>query len=310
MKQTKYTVSIALLFALCFFIACEEDGTDLPIEEEDEELVIEGELTLLCYNVAGLPEPLSSSKPATYTSHISPLLNDYNIVHVQEDFCYHDSLVLYNEHAHTTPPSPCVPDGDGLNTFSDFPIQNFERIPWNDCHGADCFTPKGFSYSQIVLHDSLSIDFYNIHCNAGGSTEDLTARRGNIIQLAEYINTHSIGTAVILMGDFNCRYTRAGDTIRTLLDMGFQDIWVEEIRDGAIPDYGSSLKDCSLSQTAFNCETVDKLLYRSSENITLTPTFHQRGDNLDFHYNQIDSLPLSDHAPLFSNIQYRKVIGE
>ncbi len=292
-----------LLLMSCFFItACDKEEED---DNGDNSLPkIEGEFNVLCYNVAGLPEILSSSSPETYTTSISPLLNDYNIVHVQEDFCYHDSLILYNTHEYVTPPMPCVPDGDGLNTFSDYPISGLDRIAWTECSGADCLTPKGFSYTQIELHDSVRIDFYNIHCNAGGGDESMEARRGNINQLMNYVNANSVGEAVILMGDFNCRYTREGDSIRTLLDQGFHDLWVDMIRDGDVPPYGDKLKDCDPLQTAFDCETVDKIFYRSNDKITITPLEYQRGDKDSFYYQGDLEQPLSDHAPLFARFRF------
>src|SRR6185503_16774088 len=39
-----------------------------------------GEFLALSYNVAGLPEGISGSHPATNTAIIAPLLNDYDLV--------------------------------------------------------------------------------------------------------------------------------------------------------------------------------------------------------------------------------------
>ncbi len=281
----------------------EMEEEEIPVEETDE---ADGSFKAMCYNVAGLPEGVSGSHPELYTSLISPLLNDFNIVHVQEDFCYHDSLVLYNMHPYTSPPAPCVPNGDGLNTFSDYPFYNFTRIPWDDCGGTDCLTPKGFSFSQIAIEDDVLVTFYNVHCNAGSSEVDLAARRNNITQLINHINQHALGEPIVLMGDFNCRYTRAGDDIRLLLDIGFSDLWIDLIREGSVPDLGDSLKDCP-ADTGPTCETVDKIFYRNNSQVELTPIFYQRGDDTDFLYNGVDTLPLSDHAPLFATFEYRKL---
>ena len=43
-------------------------------------------IELLTYNVAGLPDLLSGSEPATNTAIIGPRLNDYDIVLVQESW--------------------------------------------------------------------------------------------------------------------------------------------------------------------------------------------------------------------------------
>src|SRR5215207_8725334 len=45
-----------------------------------------GELSMLTYNVAGLPQEISTVNPEDHLPLISPLLNDYDIVMTQEDF--------------------------------------------------------------------------------------------------------------------------------------------------------------------------------------------------------------------------------
>jgi len=261
----------------------------------------ERNISVICYNVAGLPQVFSSSNPELYTSHISPLLNGYDVVHLQEDFCYNDSIMLYNTHQHRTDHLGCVPDGDGLFGLSCFPISNIDRHAWEDCTGADCLTPKGFYYSQVEVFDGHLIDFYNVHCNAGGNTESLAARRGNIAQLCNYIQQHSAGNPVIIMGDFNSRYTREGDTIRALSQIGFTDLWIDLIRNGDVPEISpDKLDDCDSNRTNANCERVDKIFFRSSDNVIITPTKYQVDDSR-FYYNSSDTSQLSDHWPLFAD---------
>lgn len=128
-----------------------------------------GQFTALAYNVAGLPEPLSGSEPATNSALISPLLNDYDLVLLQEDWAdplaearaaglvppevprlgYHDQVVGAAVHAHRseaapppvgtdlrrTPPATPPVSADGLNRLSRFPFGTLERVMWDDCHG-------------------------------------------------------------------------------------------------------------------------------------------------------------------------------
>lgn len=292
MKQPHYwwLLAMALLAAAC------EDSDDNTTTE----------LSVICYNVAGLPQDLSSSDPELYSSVISPLLNDYDVVHLQEDFCYHDSILLHNTHTYRTTPLPCVPDGDGLNGLSYLPINNLERTAWEHCTGADCLTPKGFYYSQISLANGETIDFYNVHCNAGGGDPSLAARRGNIAQLCTYITEHSEGRPVIIMGDFNSRYTREGDTIRALLGMGFKDVWVELVRSGNVPMLGADrLDNCQPNRTNTGCERVDKLFYRSSDRLSIAPLSYQVDDER-FYYQGNDTLPLSDHWPLIARFSFTR----
>ncbi len=259
-----------------------------------------GSISVLTYNVAGLPEGISQSRPSKYTSIIGELINEYEIVHVQEDFNYHNQLKTNTNHTYKTKWSGPAGFGDGLNTFSMFPIHKFERYSWNHCNGTDCLTPKGFSFSRIEVAKGVLIDFYNIHANAGSENPDLSARRQNIFQLIRFIENNSKGTALVVMGDFNCRYTRSGDRIKNLTEIGLIDIWVELKRDGVYPEANDiALRDCE-DMSGPDCEVVDKIFYRSGDKVTLTAEFFQHDDERYY----LDGKPISDHFPMFAKLKY------
>lgn len=309
MKSTFLLIKTSLmlfLLLMVFLSACKKDKLDEDNNDKDPNDTTYAEVTfsIISYNVAGLPQGVSSSDPEKYMSSISPLINDYDIVQVQEDFCYHDSLLLFNNHTYVTDPMPCVPNGDGLNTFSNYPISNLDRNPWNDCTGADCLTPKGFSYSQIEIQGNV-IDFYNVHCNAGSSTESLAARRANIAQLSKYISEHSAGKPVLLFGDFNSRYVREGDTIRALGELGFTDAWIKYIRNDSIPELGTPrLEACSPDRNNKDCEVVDKIFYRGISDIQIS-VLSYKTDDLRFYFEGDLSQPLSDHWPVSAKIKLK-----
>lgn len=268
-----------------------------------QDLPNEGEISVLTYNVAGLPQGINSDQfPLKHTHLISPLLNNYDVVNVQEDFAYHDSLYKYITLPYKSDFVANRTFGDGLNTVSKIPILDFTRTEWKKCNGTDCLTPKGFSFCRLRFNKNVSVDLYNVHCNAGSDNADYAARRKNIEQLCEYINTYSADKAIILMGDFNCRYTRIEDNIRKIDSLGFKNVWIELTRNGVAPlQNGNSLTDCSTNTTSPTCEVVDKIYYRSNNQITLTPTFYQL-DNALFY--DVDSLPLSDHYPMNAKFSY------
>lgn len=292
-KYFLFTATVLLLF----LNSCKKEAPNV-----DE---AEGTINALSYNVAGLPDFLTDSSPEKYMILVSPLLNDFDIVHVQEDFCYHDSLLAFNNHSSVTPPLPCVPDGDGLNTFTNYNIKMFKRITWNQCAGFDCATPKGFSYSKIELHKGVTIDFYNVHCNAGGGEDDKAARRNNLKQLIEYMDANSAGEPIIIMGDFNNKYTRIGDSIRVLQDLGFTDVWVDLLRNGENPLQNEiRLENCYPISTSIDCETVDKVFYKSNDEMIIKAITYQYGDDIRYFYEGNDTLPLSDHEPLMVQFTY------
>jgi len=244
-----------------------------------------------------------TNNPTIHMQLISPLLNAYDIVNVQEDFFYHDSLYHYLNFPYKSKYVANRFLGDGLNTVSTIPFTDYNRIEWDSCNGFDCYTPKGFAVTKLRFKKDVYVDLYNVHCNAGSDTNDLRARRDNILQLCKYIDTHSAGNAIILMGDFNCRYTRTGDNIREVDNRGLKNVWVELLRGGALPLQNDvSLMDCAPNATNATCEVVDKIFYRSSSKITLTPTVYKL-DGAEF-YDTLGA-PLSDHRPMNAKFTYK-----
>lgn len=262
------------------------------------------EFTILSYNVAGLPAGISGSKPDRNTPFIAQLINGYDVVNVQEDFEFHDTLLNYSTYPYATPTMGFVIEGDGLNVFSRFPIQNLVRVKWDTCADFDCYTPKGFAYYQIEL-DGVTVDMYNVHTNAQSYEEALYARRENCIQLYNYIEEHSAGRPVVVFGDMNSRYTRLGDTIRVFENLGLKDAWVEAARGGNYPNKdGNALSDCEPNRSSANCEKVDKVLYRGNGEIEFSVAKY-RLDDSRFYYNGDPNEPLSDHWPLFVTFKYK-----
>ncbi|BCI85750.1 hypothetical protein NIIDMKKI_09560 [Mycobacterium kansasii] len=139
---------------------------------------ISGAFSMLTYNIAGLPFPLSSAilPRFLYTKQIGQRLNSYYVANVQEDFAYHDFLVKKSDMPGQTPPSPPtllwpigVPFSDGLNTLAQFKVKRLDRQTWWQCSADNCLTVKGFSYSQLQLPGGETIDLYNLHTNTGGA---------------------------------------------------------------------------------------------------------------------------------------------
>jgi hypothetical protein len=261
-----------------------------------------GSFNVLTYNVAGLPEGLSSGNPETNTPLISPRLGAYDIVNVQEDFNYHAALYAGDNHPYRTATSGGVPFGDGLNTLSDYAFEDFERVKWNDCTGTNCLTPKGFSLARVRLAEGVFVDLYNVHTNADATDDALAARRANVSQLSAFIQANSSGNAVIVMGDTNTRYTRSGDNIRTLADdNGLTDAWVQLVKGGTRPTQGADALLCPTTAPPNDCEVVDKVLYRGSKLLTLNAT---RYNNEWASFLDSAGANLSDHFPHAVDFSY------
>ncbi|KAF5331007.1 hypothetical protein D9619_005246 [Psilocybe cf. subviscida] len=273
-----------------------------------------GSLSLLAYNVAGLPEALSSGNPATNTPLISPKLAPYNIINVQEDFNYHAALYASDNHAYRTPTSGGAAIGSGLNTLSDLPYIDLDRVKWSDCNlnSGDCLTPKGFTFVRVRVAEGLWVDVYNLHTDAGSDSGDIKARSKNFAQVSSYINYWSVGFPVVVMGDTNARYTRPGDSdsLRTFVSStGTTDLWVSTTRGGSAPVSGISDIVCpfpfpsgTTQAQMVACEVVDKIFVRGTAAVSFpSATFVNANDA----FVNSSGAPLSDHYPISSTLSWK-----
>ncbi|KAI8825910.1 Endonuclease/exonuclease/phosphatase [Fimicolochytrium jonesii] len=263
---------------------------------------VSGTFSLLTLNVAGLPAIISSGNPSKNTAAMGQRIRNWDHVHVQEDFNYHATLYANDNHPYRTATSGGVPFGSGLNTVSKYNWEKFQRIKWSKCYinEADCLTPKGFTFMRLKLTPTAAIDVYNLHMDAGSQPGDITARNSNFAQVTSFITANSAGNAVIVMGDTNSRYTRAGETISQFTKSNnLTDAWVQHARGGVAPPVGDAVV-CGTVPAA-ECEVVDKILYRSGDKVTLNAR------SFAYRYNEFldaEGKMLSDHFPLEAVIEY------
>jgi endonuclease/exonuclease/phosphatase family metal-dependent hydrolase len=259
-------------------------------------------LSLLSYNVAGLPEGFSGGNPKRNTTLISALLNPYDLVAVQEDFSYHGDLVSLVDHPYqSSPDSKAKALGDGLNTLSRIPFTTFERTSWADCNGtfdsgSDCLTPKGFTRARLELGRGIVLDVYDVHMDAGLGDADRKVRAKNFAQLAQSIRDKSHDVAVLVAGDFNERYRDAGENMeRFLAETGLVDSWVDFVHQGMLPATTGLALQCSSDPNDIGCERIDKLLHRSSAGVDLMLVDYLVEGAL---FTDPNGAQLSDHRPV------------
>ncbi|KAI0407861.1 endonuclease/Exonuclease/phosphatase [Xylaria palmicola] len=267
-----------------------------------------GSFNVLSMNVAGLPAILNSNDVPGDKKTNAALIGSkfaeygYDLIHAQEDFNYHAYVYGSDTHPYRTATSGGVPFGSGLNTLANYDWAAFKRIKWDKCSDAsdfDCFTPKGFTFMRLKLSDGVYVDAYNVHTDAGTKDGDIKARASNLQEVADYIDTWSSGNAVVVFGDTNSRYTRAGDIVPSFLSQtGLKDTQVELIWDGVPPTVESL---CSNPSTTNDCETVDKIFYRGSPLLSLTATNFAYESN---KFLQPDGNVLSDHNPITANFTW------
>ncbi|KAJ5715032.1 mannose-binding lectin [Penicillium malachiteum] len=275
-----------------------------------------GSLTALTFNVAGLPSWLQSNdvngSKTENAEEIGTYFSEYgyDIINMQEDFNYHAYIYDTDNHTYRTSTSGGAGIGSGLNTISNYDWVDFTRTKWDECSDAseyDCLTPKGFTFMRWNPSTGVYIDVYNLHADAGTEDGDEDARNDNLQQVADYIDTWSIGNAVLIMGDTNSRYTRSADTgIRVFKSQNsLSDVWVQLVKDGVYPTAGEDADVCDNPSTTETCETVDKVLYRGSSIVTFDATSFKY-DGEEFLNTDSDYLGdvLSDHNPVLVDFSW------
>lgn len=250
-----------------------------------------GSFTLLTYNVAGLPNIISPSYPATNTPIISPLLNHYDVAMVQEDFYYHAELIGQARHDFRSEHrSGFGLPSDGLGVLSRFALGGARHVPWTDCNGylqdySDCLADKGFYFSEITLAPGVELHAYNVHAEAGRSAADERVRRANFEQLAAYIQENSAGQAILVAGDTNLYLSSAEDRKTFARFMA-----------------NSELEDACGEHSAREDE-IDRVLFRGSAQTRLSASGWRR----DTRFVDRDGRALSDHPAIGVELTWQRL---
>jgi len=245
----------------------------------------QNEFTVTTYNIAALPQGISPSNPEKNVPIISKKLGELSsneekeIILIQEDFSYHEELSKNAGYPYKTElPEHYESLGDGLNAFSDFEITGHVRQAWRDCNGyfeegSDCLTPKGFSVGEYKIVSGVNIDGYNIHMDSGDSEGDERTRELQIEQLIETFNIRSSRKAVIVAGDFN---TAEGNLLYRLKS-------------------ATGLIDSCDILACPNSDSIDRILFKNNEYVTLTPIEYRVDDK---YFVDEEGKTLSDHLPV------------
>lgn len=267
-------------------------GDDVLAEDASDvsDAPTSGELRVLTYNVAGLPQGISSSDPEANIPLISPLLNAYDLVLVQEDFWYHAELSADVTLPHRSTPGVDPPQitnmGDGLNRFSTSAFELHARTPWPSCNGtldcaSDCLASKGMSFARHELAPGVEVDVYNLHNEAGGCPDDFRIRDESTDLLIETIEAQSAGRAVIVGGDFNLHERDAEDLalLTRLWDFGLRESCHEV--------------ECGRDQ-------IDRIMVRDGESVRLQVLEWSIGDE----FVSAAGDDLSDHPAVWSRLRW------
>ena len=285
-----------------------------------------GTVSVLTYNVSGLPQEVNQTNPRVNIPLISPLLNAYDVVLTQEDYDwwrgladltdfvhFHEQLRAQATHPYRSPAHPGLegvgldltarPDvqvGDGLGVLSRYPLRGNERIPWSGCYGGwnggdqgafDCLAVKGFLRSTLILADGVEVDLYLLHAESGGSDTDQQLQAEDFQELGDYIERNSGGRAVLVAGDTNLH---TDPTHPEAAGLGDTAIWTDFLNR-------LGLSDACTVTTCGQEDEVDKVAFRSGDGVDLSATTYEVPSS---RFSDAQGNSLSDHNPIVVRLHW------
>ena len=256
-----------------------------------------GTLTLLTYNVQGLPDPLTESdRPGLERMEaIRPLLEAYDVVAVQEDFDAEKHAALTaTAHPEKVWFARKVDEnrvyGAGLSILATPERAAYEEVHYARCHGvtdgaSDCLASKGFQRLTVTV-GGVPLDLVNTHHEAGGGPDDVAARESQVDQVIDALDDRP-DRAVILLGDLNLRPSDVEDLplLTRYADAGLVD--------------GCDATACN------EPDHIDRILARDGEALALT---FSTWENVDPAFRFAEGDPMSDHPPIAVTVTW-EVVG-
>ena len=263
--------------------------------EVEKPVVEQGTISVLTYNIHGLPAEVTGDDTETRVHEIAPRLSNFDIVGLQEDWMdvHHQVLREYNQTLVIDRFDQPLDDekvyGAGLSYFGQHPIINVEHVYYDSCHGlvnngSDCFASKGVQHLELDIGGFFALHVLNTHLEAGGADADhdiRTQQINTILSLLEDIQEEP----VVVMGDFNLRPSDPQEDELLIL-------FREE----------GNLRQTCMEVACDESDHIDQIFIRSGSDIQLTVDRWER----DASFVDSQALPLSDHPAIVSQLIWER----
>lgn len=182
------------------------------------------EISVLTYNIKGLPWPVASGRGQAIREIGRELAGmrregrQPDVVLIQEGFRREVAALVRESGYRFWARGPARHEGlrklagGGLHVLSDQPIVDVKTVPYRHCAGWDCLANKGAMLVRLApVGLPTPIDVVNTHMNARGAAkappaETLAAHNGQTRELMGFIRANrTAGAPLVVGGDFNVR---------------------------------------------------------------------------------------------------------
>ncbi|MCJ1474554.1 hypothetical protein MMC13_003213 [Lambiella insularis] len=168
------------------------------------------ELKILLWNTWLLPSLLTDRRSHARALAISPHLNAYDIVVLNEAFSNKKALLLHTKHPYRYhPPRPTGRIMDsGLLFLSRYEIIGSGWERYEHVAGIDRFAGKGLGYITVKVEGCKErLQVFGTHMQAGASKSVQVARRAQALHVCDFVNRKRVDVdteaIAIVTGDFN-----------------------------------------------------------------------------------------------------------
>ena len=254
-----------------------------------------GEISLLTYNIHGLPPQITGDDTTVRIRDIAPMLDSFDIVALQEDWMDDNHQILRESNDHLvvdrfdTPLDDDKVYGSGLSYFGAYPITSVSHVYYHSCHGfvssgSDCFASKGVQQLTLQIEEDVSLHLLNTHLEAGGASEDDDARTEQIFHILDLL-AEIPSEPVVVMGDFNLR---PSDPVEDELLHLFRE--------------EGGLRQTCMEASCPEPDHIDQIFVRSGTEIQLNVQSWVRDESF------VDSqgVDLSDHPAIVSHLTWER----
>jgi endonuclease/exonuclease/phosphatase family protein len=249
-------------------------------------------LAVLTYNVHGLPSWVTGDDTVARMFGIAPHLSAYDVVLIQESWGYFNELAFRSTHPvreRGNGPNPGLLWQNGLASFAHPKLVQVSRGSLGACSGwlggaNDCLADKGYLRLRLRLANGATVDFWNLHLDAGDGEDDRIARGKQLTTLQERVESLSGDSALVVAGDFNSQAREPADEV---LLKSFVD------RLGLV-DSGAR----SAPEGDFRDKLIDYIFVRSGSSASLRVLQSGEAREFEQHFQ-----PLSDHPALFARLE-------
>ena len=207
---------LALLALLVAVFGCADDPRRTAAQ-----ISVEGQVSLLTLNVAGLPNFLTDQGYPTERMYgIAHYANAYDVVAYQEDFYYSAALDRHSRFANIERATKWDSWGlawpwlrkSGLTIQATGMLEDPRFHAYTTCdgyfkHGSDCWVPKGVLCVRTVLPNFVTMDVCSTHMDAGGTKKGWEVKGEQVEEYMSFLPEPLTDVPYILveLGDYNMR---------------------------------------------------------------------------------------------------------